>query len=257
MRPHRQDSIDQQSNKRPLYLQVVDELSDMIGELDPGSYLPSEPKLAKQLGVSRATLREAMRVFEGRGLIIRRQGVGTLVTAPPQIIESGIETLESVESQAKRVGLQVKMADLNIDRRPPTAQEKQCFRLIDGAVVVEVARVIATVERPVAYLIDVLPEGLFPTNNEDENFRGSVLDLMIQRKHPSISHAQTEVTAVSAPPNVAQQLQIQRGDVLLCLEGWLYTQGGVIIDHTFSYYLPGTFRFQVLRRPDEVNKVGQ
>lgn len=247
----------QNTNKRPLYLQVVDELGDVIGKLDPGSYLPSEPKLAKQLGVSRATLREAMRVFEGRGLIIRRQGVGTLVTTQPQIIESGIETLESVESQAKRVGLQVEMADLNIERRPPTAQEKQSFRLVDGAVVVEVARVIESEERPVAYLIDVLPEGLFPTNNEDGEFRGSVLDLMIQRKHPSISHAQTEVTALSAPPHVAQHLQIQRGDVLLCLEGWLYTQGGVIIDHSFSYFLPGTFRFQVRRRPAELFDVGQ
>jgi len=38
-----------------------------------------EPKLARDMGVSRATLREAMRSFEAQGLIMRKQGAGTFV----------------------------------------------------------------------------------------------------------------------------------------------------------------------------------
>jgi GntR family transcriptional regulator len=250
--PVGESPLTQQRNRRPLYLRVIDDLSEIIDSLEPGSYLPSEPKLARQLGVSRATLREAMRVFEGRGLIIRRQGVGTLVANPPQVIESGIETLESIESQASRIGLKVEMGEVGIRQRGPTEQERDRFTMLDGAGVIEVSRVIEAEGRPVAYLIDIMPEEFLPLGARQQDFRGSVLDLMIQRKHPAISHAHSEVLAVSAPPVVAHQLKVQRGDVLLCLESWLYTQEGTIIDHTFSYYLPGTFRFHVLRRPAEI-----
>jgi GntR family transcriptional regulator len=230
---------------------VIDELAVIIDSLVPGDFLPSEPKLAKQLGVSRATLREAMRVFEGRGLIIRRQGVGTLVASPPQIIESGIETLESIESQARRIGLEVTMGDLGIKYRQPSSEELERFAMLNGLNVVAISRVIEAEDRPVAYLIDIMPEDLLPGETQGSDFRGSLLDLMIQRDHPAISHANSEVMAISAPPDVARQLNIQRGDVLLCLESWLFTQEGTVIDHTYSYFLPGTFRFHVLRRPAE------
>lgn len=230
---------------------MIDELAVIIDSLVPGDFLPSEPKLAKQLGVSRATLREAMRVFEGRGLIIRRQGVGTLVASPPQIIESGIETLESIESQARRIGLEVTMGDLGIKYRQPSSEELERFAMLNGLNVVAISRVIEAEDRPVAYLIDIMPEDLLPGETQGSDFRGSLLDLMIQRDHPAISHANSEVMAISAPPDVARQLNIQRGDVLLCLESWLFTQEGTVIDHTYSYFLPGTFRFHVLRRPAE------
>ena len=240
------------SDKQPLYLRIIDKLKEVIAAYEPGEYLPSEPKLAKQLGVSRATLREAMRVFEGQGLVVRRQGVGTIVSKPPKVIESGIETLESIESQAKRIGLSVKMGDLRTVYREPTEEERLRFALHDGIGVVELSRVMETDSRPVAYLIDVVPQHLLPEESKSSDFRGSVLDLMLERKHPAISHALSEVHAVYASSQVARQLHIQRGDVLLCLEGWLYSKEGTIIDHTHSYFLPGTFRFHVLRRPAEI-----
>ena len=63
-------------------------------------------------------MREAMRVFEGRGLIVRRQGVGTVVMRPPRVIETGIEALESIETLAGRIGLEVEMGELALRTRP-------------------------------------------------------------------------------------------------------------------------------------------
>ena len=65
------------------------ELAELIAATPAGERLPSEPELARQLGVSRATLREAMRTFEAQGLIRRRQGVGTFVVGQSPVIESG------------------------------------------------------------------------------------------------------------------------------------------------------------------------
>ena len=52
------------------------DLADLIAKTPAGQRLTSEPELAKQMGVSRATLREAMRTFETQGVI---QQVGAMV----------------------------------------------------------------------------------------------------------------------------------------------------------------------------------
>ncbi|TAK26382.1 MAG: FadR family transcriptional regulator [Chloroflexota bacterium] len=60
---------------------TVEYLMELIlsGELAPGDYLPAEPELCKNLNVSRATVREAVRILEARGLVERRHGVGILI----------------------------------------------------------------------------------------------------------------------------------------------------------------------------------
>src|SRR5688572_30407500 len=94
------------------------DLATLITESPAGTRLPSEPALAKQLGVSRATLREAMRMFETKGLIRRRQGAGTFTAGRVPVIDSGLEVLESLESIAQRMGLAISMGQALIQRRP-------------------------------------------------------------------------------------------------------------------------------------------
>src|SRR5574341_2056101 len=83
------------------------DLASLISKTAAGDRLPSEPELAKKLGVSRATLREAMRTFETQGLIRRRQGSGTFVVGRVPVIDAGLEVLESLETIARRIGLAV------------------------------------------------------------------------------------------------------------------------------------------------------
>jgi GntR family transcriptional regulator, transcriptional repressor for pyruvate dehydrogenase complex len=69
------------------YELVVDQIRRAIqlGRFGPGDKLPSERELSQQLGVSRTTLRGAMRVLQGEGLIeiTRGRTGGAVVTAPP------------------------------------------------------------------------------------------------------------------------------------------------------------------------------
>src|SRR4030067_1509537 len=96
---------------------LTEALGQVIAATKPGDRLLTEPQLARQLGVSRATLREAMRTFETQGLIRRRQGVGTFVLRPAHVLESGLEVLESIETIAKRIELQACLGELTIERR--------------------------------------------------------------------------------------------------------------------------------------------
>jgi GntR family transcriptional regulator len=224
-----------------------DELTQVISETPPGDQLPSEPKLARQMGVSRATLREAMRIFETQGLIRRRQGVGTFVVHPPNVIESGLEVLESIESLAKRIGLQVAMGELKMEHRPATSKESQVLGSDSREHVLSLSRVILAEGRPVAFFIDTLPEDVLTKEEVEAGFSGSVLELLLQRGEPALVNSRCEISAVDAGADIAKALNIQRGDALLCFHSKLYTHKGRVVDFSISYFLPGYFRFHVVR----------
>jgi GntR family transcriptional regulator len=234
------------------YQRLQVELARLIASTQPGERLPAEPELAKQLGVSRATLREAMRSFEGQGLIRRRQGVGTFVVGKPSVLESGLEVLESIESLANRIGLDVSMGNLNIETIRANTEQAEALDIPEETELVEVSRVILAGNRPVAFLVDILPRDVLTPADLQEGFTGSVLDLLLRSGSAQLVRSMAEVRAVAAASDIARRLQIQRGDVLLEFVARLYTIEERVVDYSLSYFLPGYFRFQIVRRVGEM-----
>ena len=244
---------EQQGGGSPLhpYQRLQGQLATLIASATPGERLPAEPELAKRLGVSRATLREAMRSFEGKGIIRRRQGVGTFVVGQPPVFESGLEVLESIESLAHRIGLNVSMGDLHIRTVKAEGEPAQVLNAAAGDDLVEISRVILTDGRPIAYLVDLLPGDVLTPANLREGFTGSVLDLLLRRGSPDLVRSVAEVRSVAASSDIARRLEIQRGDVLLEFVARLYSIDERVVDYSLSYFLPGYFRFQIVRRVGE------
>jgi GntR family transcriptional regulator len=224
------------------------DLANLISSLPAESRLPSEPELARRMGVSRATLREAMRSFEGQGMIRRRQGVGTFVVAKVPVLDSGLEVLESIETLAQRIGLSVNMGELLVEQVAADLENATSLNLPVGTLLTRVTRVIYTENRPIAYLVDTLPADILPTADIESGFTGSVLDLLLQHGDPKLIQSRTDIRAIGASQEVARALQIQRDDVLLHFVAYLYSNEGRVADYSFSYFLPGYFRFHVVRK---------
>lgn len=223
------------------------DLASLIAHTGAGERLPSEPELAKRLGVSRATLREAMRTFEAQGLIRRRQGSGTFVVGQMPVLEAGLELLESLETMADRLGLEISVSDLHVERVPADEENAAGLGLAKGAPLTRVRRVMREETRPVAYLVDILPEDVLKPEQLSAHFKGSVLDFLLTRGD-QLTVSKADISAVSAPADVAKALQIQRGDVLLEFVSKLYHSGGKVLDYSSSYFIPGYFHFHVVRR---------
>jgi GntR family transcriptional regulator len=223
------------------------DLATLISKTRAGDRLPSEPDLAKQLGVSRATLREAMRTFETQGLIRRRQGAGTFVVGQVPIIDAGLELLESFGTMAERLGLEVSVTDLHVESIPADKEYATVLNVSPSSKLTRVRRVMCEDRRPVAYLVDVLPDEVLKPAQLPVSFKGSVLDYLLNRgDHLAISRA--AISAIDATADVAKPLEIQRGDVLLQFSSQLYNAAGKVIDYSSSYFIPGYFRFHVNRR---------
>ena len=86
------------TNKMPLSLQVQQHIVDLIKDdtFSPGDRLPSEAEFSVRLGVSRPTLREALKSLEQEGVLLRKHGVGTFISSHTPFMESGLEVLESL-----------------------------------------------------------------------------------------------------------------------------------------------------------------
>lgn len=238
----------EESGNSHRYQRLQNDLAQLINQTPPGSRLPAEPELAQKLGVSRATLREAMRTYEGQGLIRRRQGVGTFVVPQTKVIDSGLEVLESIETRARRIGLNVSMGALQITEILANVEIAETMHIKEGTHLVQVSRVIHAENRPVAYLVDILQKNALLEEDLTSGFTGSVLDMMLKRGSPRLAKSFTDIQAVAASQEIARKLEIQRGDVLLSFVARLYAESGEVVDYSSSYFLPGYFHFHVVRR---------
>ncbi len=81
---------------------VLDALAEMIERagLKVGDRLPPEVALATALGVGRSTIREALNRWEGLGIIRRRRGDGTYLTAKVQTSQGPLPTMIRLEGEA-------------------------------------------------------------------------------------------------------------------------------------------------------------
>lgn len=223
------------------------DLAALLAQSAPGTRLPSEPDLAKQLGVSRATLREAMRMFETQGLLRRRQGAGTFVVGQMPAIEGGLEVLESMLTLARRMGTEVSPGPVHVEELPADENYAAMLEVPAQTRLVRVSRTMLAATRPVAYLVDILPEDVLHPEELAGKFDGSVLDYLLQRGDP-LTTSRAEISAIGATAEVAKMLEVQRGDVLLQFISKLYTASGTVVDYSLSYFLPGYFKFHLVRR---------
>jgi len=223
------------------------DLAGLISRTAAGNRLPSEPDLAKTLGVSRATLREAMRSFETQGLIRRRQGSGTFVTGRIELLESGLEVLESIDAVAKRLGLEVTASELKVQSEVADEEIATRLDIHPGDKVTRVSRVVHADHRPVAFVLDILPETVFAPNDLPVEYRGSVIDFLLGRGDV-LAFSRARISAIGATAEVAKAIQIQRGDVLLHFNSILFSTKSEIVGLSESYFIPGYFQFNIVRR---------
>lgn len=112
-----------QVRRHPLAEQAADLLLTRIraGEWPLGHKLPGETTLAAQLGVGRSTLREAIRVLAGKGVLASRQGAGVFVTAQdiPEDWDIVLRRATITSVLEARIAIEAEAAALAAERRTP------------------------------------------------------------------------------------------------------------------------------------------
>ncbi len=234
---------------RRLSFSVRDELAGRItsGAIPPGSRFPPEPQLAEDLGVSRATLREALRSLEEDGFVTRRRGAGTFATHRPRL-RNNLDVNFGVTEAIRASGMRPGAVDIKVSIGASIANEAAALDIEPGEPVVTVERVRTADERRVVFSRDVVAQSLVGEDVLEQLEDGSVYDLLESAAHVAIQHGVVTIEPMAADRTLARKLKIPVGSLLLYLRQVDYDRGGdpVLLSH--EYHLGDAFEFTVVRR---------
>ena len=236
---------------RPRSVSVRDELTDRIdkGLLTAGSRLPSEPALATELGVSRATLREALRTLEAEGLVRRMWGSGTYVAQGSRVVNS-LDVNFGVTEAIRAAGMEAGTEQGRYWFEPASAAEAGQLNLEPGQDVLVVERVRTADGKPVVLSRDILPARFVADRPglADQMLKRSMYEVLEKDLGIAIHHGVASFRPIRADVTVARQLDISRGELLLAIWQVDYDEDGVAIVSSHEYHLADAFDFTVHRR---------
>ncbi len=180
-----------------LYVNVDESIKRKIEEglLNPGDRLPPEMELAKEYGISRSTLREALKMLQKEGILITKNGIGTYVAEnAPIILRNFLNKLMSIGELIKSVGLEDTQSNMKIYKTSPCTEWKSKLNLKDeGVVVIERLREANGIG--ISYSYHIFPESI-AKNYFDESFAGSLLKFLRNYMNIEIAYSLTEICSI-------------------------------------------------------------
>ncbi|MEW6636001.1 MAG: GntR family transcriptional regulator [Actinomycetota bacterium] len=212
---------------RKLLTDVVrDELRrDLLsGTYSPGDKLPAEPDLAASYGVSRITLREAVRGLVEEGYLSRQHGLGTYVTKKPRL-RNNLDTNFGVTQLIRSMGFTPGNEDVRVSEEPSTEAVARALALEPGHPVARLERLRTADGDPIVYSVEFMPMEILPRGLEDlRGLSGSLYELLADLGHP-VDHGIASIKPVLADREMARRLKTKPDHPLLLLEQVDYGPG--------------------------------
>ncbi|MEV5650622.1 GntR family transcriptional regulator [Nocardia sp. NPDC052254] len=233
---------------------LTDEVRDAIteelilsGAIAAGERLPTEAELCDRYGVSRITVRSALRSLQDKGFIKIRQGLGSTVLPRPEAIASGIDQLCSFETFAARQDQSVDSVDVEIAERFADATVAAKLDIPVGSAVTLVSRTKLYGNVKVGLIIDWVPAGVLAHSVLAGEFRGSVLDVLLAHTELEVDHSDCKLTPVALTAAQSTQLDTAEGAVSLLFDELTRTTAGSIVNWSQAWLLPDHFEFFIRR----------
>ena len=217
----------------PLYFQLAQYLEAEIrsGNLNTGDRLENEVKIARVLGLSRPTVSAAFRHLVDKGLVIRRQGYGTVVTE--EKVSRSVER-SSLFDDLVAIGKKPTTTVLHNELTKPSDLVRESLGLRDEKFVTYVERLRFSEGEPIALMHNFVPTTLVSFRSELLEEHGFYELLRKSGIYPSRANAR--ISAKNATAAEAKLLDEPRGAALLTMERITYDSHGRIIEFAQHVY---------------------
>ncbi|MFC3854125.1 GntR family transcriptional regulator [Salinispirillum marinum] len=227
-----------------LYVQLARALTQAIHEglLHDGDYLLPQRELAVALDVSRVTVRKAIESLVQQGLLVQKQGAGTLVTAPrSESIHKNLSVLNSFTEDMTARGMTPRSEWVSRVLVQSSPKEAIALNLSPGQRICRFARIRYANELPMAYEIASAPADLVRSVDEvDDSFYAA-----LQARGARPVRALQTMTARNADQQIADYLKMSPGDAVLYIERQGFDPNNRPVEFTRSYYRGDIYDFVV------------
>ncbi|MGV8989143.1 MAG: GntR family transcriptional regulator [Cypionkella sp.] len=230
----------------PIYMQVAEILSDEI-KARQGMYfaLPSEGDLSREFGVSRVTIRQALKLLESRGVIYSEQGRGYFTTISRM---KGVSGFHSFTSEVRRLGgiAASTLIGFATDVSLPDAFRSH-LQVASAEPFIALRRARSIDGRPVALEDAYLPMAMYPRATREMFEDGSLYDRMTQGWGIVPAWADALFEPLAATDEVAQHLQIAPGAPVLAVWRVTATDTDQVCEYVRSIYRGDGFMLHINR----------
>jgi GntR family transcriptional regulator len=211
----------------------------------PGSRLPTEAQLCEEFGVSRATVRTAIKELDVVGLVYTRHGLGTYVRSIPYV-QDGLERMGSISDSIRLSGKQPGMEYARRLVRTVSPAEAAKMSVPLDTAVLELRRRITADGEVVAYSYDTLPMSIFGPDFNPDDLDGSIFAYFEHKLGHTASLGFAEVHAVES-----RQIGWGPGSadhtLFILLDQLQYAQDGLLLGYSRSYFVEGAYAFNLKR----------
>lgn len=235
-------SIDHKSSL-PLHAQVEQLLRDLIAtsEYQQGKMLPNEISLAKQLGISRSTVRQATNKLVYEGLLVRKKGVGT--KAASRSVDTRINNWLSFTQEMNSKGIEIRNFEISTEWVDASEEIALLFRIAPGKKILKMTRLRGRVEYPFVYFISYFHPMIGLTGQED--FSKPLYEILEKEFSVIAKLSKEEISARAADKFLAQKLRIDTGDPILKRKRLVFDPGSRPIEYNIGYYRADSFVYTI------------
>jgi len=221
-------------NGVPAYQRIQTTILQKIesGGLRPGDVVPSERELAKIHQVSLMTARHALASMEREGVVERRRGIGTFVSAPKIHFNRLMSYTEQMASRNLTAGSQVLFARI-LDDEPEAAAR---LSLPPRSRIIKLERLRHAAGEPFALETCHLSEAQFPGLLAAPLGTESLFAILKQSYRMELGYADEEVDATAADARTAELLEVPRREPLLRIRQVIYSKKGTVILYVLGLY---------------------
>ena len=233
----------------PKYMQLRNVIRKAIlsGALAHEDALPAERDIAEFSGLSRVTVRNAIKLLVNDGTLIQRRGSGSFVSAPPKDMQQSTTLLASFSTEMARRGLTGRSIWLERGHFPPSPDEIFALGLPQNSKVNRLVRGRCADDRPMAVERAVLPITILP---EPDSVGDSLYASLSELGHAP-ARAVQKISAVNLVKSDAKLLNFPQGSAGLKIERVSYLANETASEFTRSLYRGDAYEFVADLTPND------
>ena len=231
------------NSKLPLHYQVEELLRNLIEQpqYQKGEFLPPEVEMAKTLGVSRNTIRQATNKLEYEGLIVRKKGYGTKVAE--NSLTTQLNSWHSFTQEMNEKGISFKNYLVRAEWVEADQKLATFFNIPLRSKVLRITRLRGDEKAPFVYFESYLHPRMGV--NEKEDFSQPLYELLENSYNTPVSISYEKIKARIASKITADRLRINQGEPVLIRERFVSDPGNRPVEYNIGFYIAEKFTYSI------------